>query len=324
MASGAASLGEEQAALPHLGIRAIDISVADIDAAIDWYRPVLPLSELRRFAIPRAAFGTELAGIGEGEVQVAVLATPTTLLHFMQFPSSGRESEPPPVTGPGYTHMCIQSAATDPALGKLMAQGLRMVSRCDERGVDLGGYGVRYAYGRDREGRMLEVEILDRPSRGDLGWLTHIANVAHDHSAMMAFYARLLGKQPYRTTAQADRKTLDEIAGIDGIGILGGWLRVRNLDIEVWNFTSPATPAPQERRRLNDIGYGAFALEVTDLDAEMRRLGALGIELVGPEVDFGGWRTRYAADPEGNLFSVQQCAGAPATESAMQFDPLGF
>jgi catechol 2,3-dioxygenase-like lactoylglutathione lyase family enzyme len=324
MASANAGIQQDQAALPHLGIRSIDISVVDIDAAIDWYRAVLPLVELRRFAMPLAAFGAELVGTCDGDVMVAVAATPTTLLHFMQFPATGRATAPPPVFGPGYTHMCIQSAASDPALGKLIDQGLDMVSRCDEQGVDIGGYGVRYAYGRDPDGRMIEVEILDRPSRNELGWLTHIANVAHDYSAMVGFYTRLLGRDPYRAIVQSDRPTLDQVAGIDGIGIVGGWMRVHNLDIEVWRFTNPATPQPHGRRRLNDIGYGAFALEVADLDAELRRIEELDIALIGPEVDFGGWRTRYAADPEGNLFSVQQRAWAPREESSVRFEPLHF
>lgn len=305
---------------PHLAMRSIDITVADLDATIDYYGAAMPLREIRRFALPTAAFGRDLVTCRDGKVKVAVVAVPTGILNFMQFPRDSGRTEPLPVIGPGYTHMCIQSPADDPALPKLMRQGLGMVSRCDERGVDIGGYGVRYAYGRDPEGRMLEVEMLDRPRRSERGWITHIANVVHDHARMMDFYARLLGRQPYRTIAQSNRPTLDDVAGIDGIGILGGWFRVHNLEIEVWTFTSPATPAPRTTRKLDDIGYNAFSLEVADLATETDRLESIGVSLVGPEIDFGGWRSRYASDPEGNLICIQ--SGGNRAESGLQFTEL--
>jgi catechol 2,3-dioxygenase-like lactoylglutathione lyase family enzyme len=312
----------EADSLPHLALRAIDITVADIDATLAFYAGVVPLKVLRRFSLAAAEFGPELLGSIGGTVEIAVVQVPTGILQLMRFPNGQTPNEPVPVIGPGYTHICYQSPASDPSLGKLMARGLSLISRCDEHGVDLGGYGVRYCYGRDPEGRMIEVEILDQPRRGEPSWLAHIANCAHDHALLQNFYRSLLGKEPYRTLPVSSRPTFDQVADLDAVAVQASWFRVHNLDIELWTYTNPPTPVPIGRRRLDMIGYGSFALEVTDLAAETSRLSALGIPLVGTVLDLGGWRTQYAADPEGNLFSVQQRIDAPQAESGMAFDPI--
>lgn len=316
MATVASATELSAAEQPYLGIRNLSLTVRDIDAMIAWYGAVLPLGEVRRETVSAGEFGPELLTRPDGEVEIALLSVPTGFLQLMRF-SEGLEppTEALPVIGPGYTHMCLQSPQSQAALPVMLRQGLRLVSRCDEQGVDIGGYGVRYAYGRDREGRMLEVEHLDRPQRGERGWVTHLANVVHDLDAMLAFYTALTGSEPYRTIEQAGRPTLDDVAGIDDIAIRGGWFRVSNMEIEVWQYNRPRTPAPIGRRRLDEVGYNAIAFECADLDREMARLNKLGIEITGPEIMLGGWRTRYAADPEGNLFAVQQRVTAPPRQS---------
>jgi hypothetical protein len=136
------------------------------------------------------------------------------------------------------------------------------------------------------------------------------------------FYRQLLGKGPYRTLPVSSRATFDQVADLDAVAVQASWFRVRNLDIELWTYANPPTPAPAGRRTLDTLGYGGFALEVADLAAETARLGELGVPLVGPVIDLGGWRTQYAADPEGNLFSVQQRIDAPQAESGLAFDPI--
>ncbi len=308
--------------LPHLALRAIDIVVGDIDAAIAFYADVAPLRELRRFTLQAAEFGSALIAKSEGEVEIAVVAGPTGILNFLRFPGAAPRGDSVPVEGPGYTHICYQSSASDPALGKFIERGLSLISRCDAGGVDLGGYGVRYAYGRDPGQRMIEVEVLDRPTRKESAWVSHIANCAHDHAEMVDFYRGLLGKDAYRKLPISSRPTFDTIADLDDVALQASWFRIHNLDIELWTYHNPPTPAPCGHRKLDTLGYNGFALEVADLSAETARLVALGIPLLGPVLDLGGWCTQYAADPEGNLFSVQQRVTAPETESGLAFDPL--
>lgn len=295
------------AALPFAGMRAIGITVADLAATADFYRKDLPFAEAARFTVPVGAFGPDLVDCSQGEVEIVLVEVATGMLQLMQFSGEPHIDPPPPVEGPGYTHICWQSPASDPALAKLVDRGLVMVSRCGADGVDLGGYGVRYAYGRDSERRMIEVEILDQPHRAGNAWVAHLANVVHDHDGMLDFYTRLTGEEPFRVLKNGGgRKTHDDVTGFDDVRFHGGWFRVRNMDIEVWQFLNPATPPPLPRRKLDRVGYNAPLFEVADLEAELGRLDRLGVPLVGPQIDLGGALTQYASDPEGNLFAVQQ------------------
>lgn len=301
---------------PYRGMRSIGLTVRDIDATLAWYGAVLPVREVRRYKVAGERFGPELLLQPSGEVEIALAALPTGFLQLMRF-AEGPEAPatPVPVAGPGYTHMCLQSPQAQAALPVMLGQGLELVSRCGPQGVDLGGYGVRYSYGRDREGRMLEIEHLDAPRRGERGWVTHLANVVHDLPRMTAFYRELFGKEPYRTLPRMSRPTFDDVTGYDGVAVEGCWFNLGNLEIEVWHYVNPPTPAPVGRRKLDEVGYNAPSFETADLDLEAARLAELGILTIGPEIDLGGWRTRYAADPEGNLFAIQQRDSAPESES---------
>lgn len=293
---------------PITGIGFFDVTVRDIDAAINFYERVIPLRVLRRWTMPAAAFGPELVRDTQGEVEIASASATTGTIRFMHFPTGakGERSGEVPVAGPGYTHVCLQSPATDPALPKFLAAGGQLVSRCDEQGVDLGGYGVRYGYARDPEGRMAEIEILDNPRRTEAGWITHLANVVHDFPAMIAFYRQLLGFEPWRTVEQSARPKLDEIAGLDDVAIKGAWFRLEPLEIEVWHYLNPPTPKPAGRHYLDEIGYNALGLVVPDLNAQLGRLRGLGVRLIGEPIAIDSWLTQYALDPEGNLLNLQQ------------------
>ena len=112
----------------------------------------------------------------------------TGFIQLMDF-EPGKPAAPNvrPVIGPGYTHICFQSSSKDPAIKRFMAAGLSVISRFGKPdGVDIGGYGVRYAYGRDPDGIMIENESLDAPKRGEPAWITHIANTVNDRDAMLA------------------------------------------------------------------------------------------------------------------------------------------
>ena len=144
---------------------------------------------------------------------------------------------------------------------------------------------------------------------------SYIANTVHDRDAMLAFYARVLGRKAHRTIEQEGRPRLDDVANIDGLKIRGGWINVGNMEIEVWEYERPRTPKPKADRTLDEIGYNSFALEVTDLKAERVRLKRLGVRLAGPMLRLGDWKLQYAYDPEGNLFAMQEKV---AGESAMR------
>ncbi len=298
---------------PVLGIRHVAITVSDIDATVGFYAKAVPYEVVSRVRVKASAFGRELVDDSSGEVEVALVRMPTMWIQLMDFaPGNAAAPNPRPVIGPGYTHICFQSPAASSAETRFRAAGLDMVSRGDAP-VDIGGYGVRYSYGRDPDGIMIENEVLDQPRRSEPAWVTHVANVVHDRDRMLAFYERVLDIAAHRRIEQENRPKLDAIAGIDGLSIRGGWLRLGNMELEVWEYVRPRTPAPAAPRRLDEIGYNSAAFEVADLPAAVARLRRLGVPLVGPVVRIDGWATQHARDPEGNLFAlVANAGGSPA------------
>ena len=298
---------------PVKSMRHVSITVSDIDATVAFYSEAVPYAVSRRYRVPGSAFPRALLSKRAKSVDVAIVETPTGIIQLLDFePGRAATPNPRPVIGPGYTHICFQSASSDPAIARFKAAGLQIISRFGKPdGVDIGGYGVRYAYGRDPDGIMIENESLDKPRRIEPAWLTHIANVVHDRDAMVRFYAALLGREPHRLIEQENRPRLDDVVAIDDIAIKGGWFSVGNMELEVWQYTRPQTPQPSGDRKLDEIGYNSFALEVADLGAEQARLRALGVRLAGAPMTLDGWRVQYGYDPEGNLFAVTAPA-APA------------
>lgn len=296
---------------PQIGLHHAAMTVSDIDATIAFYSKAVPFPVVKRFKVPGSAFPSSLLSRPRRAVEIAIVAMPTGFIQLMDFDPARREApNVRPVIGPGYTHICFQSASSDPAIKRFREAGLAVVSRFGpDDGVDIGGYGVRYAYGRDPDGIMIENESLDRPRRSEPAWITHIANVVHDRDAMLDFYSRLLERKPHRTTEQENNPRLDDVADLKDSKIRGGWISLGNMDVEVWEFVRPRTPLSTKPRMLDEIGYNAFAIEVADLRRERERLRALGIRLAGRPVLLGGLRVQYGHDPEGNLFSLVEVPG---------------
>jgi catechol 2,3-dioxygenase-like lactoylglutathione lyase family enzyme len=291
---------------PHLGLHHAAITVSDIDATVAFYSKAVPFNVVQRYKVKGSTFPAALLSARHKEIEIAIVSMPTGFIQLMDFePGKVADQNLRPVIGPGYTHICFQSSSKDPAIKRFKAAGLSVISRFGkEDGVDIGGYGVRYAYGRDPDGIMIENESLDAPKRSEAAWITHIANVVHDRDTMLEFYARLLGRKAHRTIEQENRPRLDDVANLTDSKIKGGWFTVGNMDIEVWEFVRPKTPLYPGKRKLDEIGYNSFGLEVSDLKMEKQRLKSIGVELAGKTMSVGGWRIQYAYDPEGNLFSV--------------------
>ena len=189
-----------------------------------------------------------------------------------------------------------------------------MVSRGDGP-VDIGGYGVTYAYGRDPDGTMIEMEQLDRPHRADPAWITHIGITTPDIDRAVAFYTNVVGYDPHRRITTGPNPRLDAIGDLDGGVIRGSWFAMRNFELEIWQYLTPATPQPTGPRMLNTLGHALIAFEVADIPTEFARLRNFDVDFIGDPMMMGGWRIQYARDPDGNLFAVQQNVSAGAAES---------
>ena len=308
------------------GVHHIGITVSDIDETLAFYSRSVPYELVERRIVDAAVLPSEILSRRSGPIEIALVRTPTVFFQLIDVdPATRAAPDRRPVIGPGYTHICFQSPSTAPKYDVFKANGLDMLSRGDGP-VDLGGYGVTYAYGFDPDGIMIEMEQLTPEviaAHGELGtkrmrhpaWATHIGNVTGDKAQMVGFYTRVLGHGPRRELPPTRRQTFDEIADIDGIVAEASWFDVGNFELEFWHYVEPRTPLGTTARMIDAIGYNAIVFETDNIGATLARLEREGVSFAGETFELGGWRVRYARDPEGNLIAFQQNMSAGAARS---------
>ncbi|MEM8772247.1 MAG: VOC family protein [Pseudomonadota bacterium] len=319
--SGASCLAEneKEAGAGVKGVRYIGVTVSDIDDTLAFYNQGVAYDVIERKTVDVSSLPDQLLSAPRGKADVALVKLPNVYLRLIDFDPDAKEAPSiRPVIGPGYTHICYISPATNSAYDKFRAAGLDMVSRGDGP-VDIGGYGMLYAYGRDPDGTMIEMEVASKPRRADDFWVGHIAVTTPDIERMLAFYSDVIGYGPRRRTAQENHPKIDAIADIDNAKIKGGWFALRNMELEVWTYERPETPSREEPAMLDGLGYNSIAFEVDDLDAEMIRLREEGLDFTGEPAEEAGWRVAYAYDPDGNLISFQENASG---DPSLSIDPL--
>lgn len=133
----------------------------------------------------------------------------------------------------------------------------------------------------------------------------HVAVGVPDIEAGLTFYRDTLGfEQVERSSFSGPNPAVEAAIGIKQPAAHMAMLRGGNAYIELWQYESP------EPRNLTanppDLGYPHFALEVTDIHAEHKRLSEAGMSFVGPPVEFGDSAAVYGRDPWGNVIEIYQ------------------
>ncbi len=317
-----------------VGVNHIGLSVKDLDRVLAFYTQATNFELVRRQKIAANSDADALFGRDDVVFEIAILKAPNMLLELVEFEhNSDAETSRMPAKGPGMTHTCFQSPASDPGWDKFVKAGASPLTRGGEP-VDLGGYGVTYGYAYDPEGNMMELEQLDGEILArsgydaawrDLGltmWLSQVALVTHDLDRLLSFYENVLGFQPYRKAEVRDNVRADQIVGYDDSHVLAGWFRMSdtNMMLEFWQYVNPVTAKLGGKREVTALGY-SFSLEVGDIHEEHRRLTDLGVEFVSKPVKVGDFWQAYAHDIDGNVFSLRQ---AIDPESELSLRQLGL
>lgn len=288
-----------------LGIHHVGVSVSNLAKSMSFYQSAASLE-----VVDANRVGGTLPDTPE---KSAVLKSPNAYLQLMQFASAEdvQDSELP-VQGPGVTHVCFQSPAQDKLYDRFMKAGARSVSRADPP-IDLNGRGVEYAYVRDSDTIMFEVEQLEAPMFEGPIWIAHIALVSHDIDRLVEFYRDLLGVEPYGRANKIGGPRWNEVTGLEDVQVRAAWFNTGNMVLELWEYVQPKTQAPGNPIPFEHIGYNKYAFEVGDLQRERNRLEQSGVKFEGVTLEENGVLEAYARDPDGNLFSLLQTG--PATQA---------
>lgn len=290
-----------------IGLNHIGLSVSDLKASIALYTEAASLEVDRSKRLSNSA-AEKASGFGNAPVDRTVLAGPNGYLELSEYePSLAGPPEEIPVAGPGITHVCFQAPTSRDLYGRFKQLGATPVSRGTEP-VDLGGYGVYYAYERDPDGIMLETEHLDDPHFEGPIWLSHVALVSPDIDRLVKFYENLIGFEPTRRSDKVTGPRFDEVADYDGTFIRAAWFNMTNMILELWQFVNPVTPEAGEPIPFEKIGYNKFAFEVLDIQSDYKRLVESGVKFLSEPVRTDASTEVYGRDPDGNLFSLIQPA----------------
>ncbi len=124
-----------------------------------------------------------------------------------------------------------------------------------------------------------------------------------------AVYCDLLGFEvAERMSWPKGTDALDGVLGLKDSAARMVMLRAGNCFIEVFEYSSPPPKTGDPARPVCDHGYTHFCLDVTDIQAEYKRLSAGGMRfhsapLVDPEL---GIAATYGRDPDGNVIEIQE------------------
>ncbi len=316
-----------------MGVNHIGLCVKDLSSTLAFYQNVTGFELIRREIVRNNTAADTLFGRDGVEYETAVLKAPNMLFELIEFKhNANTATERMPVQGPGMTHTCFQSAANDSGYNKFRDAGADILSRGDSP-VDLGGYGVTYAYGYDDEGNMFEMEQLDaKPlayspskerwiSQGHSMWMTQVALVTHDIERLTLWYQNILAFAPHRKGDYVNLPRMDDVINYDNLSLKASWFQMDKTtkSLELWQYRTPQTGVYSGKRPVTGFGY-SYSIEVGDIQSEYARMLGLGVEFVSEPVLMGDHWQVYAHDIDGNVFALRQWLDADSPFSLTKLE----
>jgi predicted enzyme related to lactoylglutathione lyase len=302
------------------GIHHVTLVVRDLAAAQAYYCAAAGMQPLP------VADAEALAGIDRLPAAPGALAFRSSLLagrngYLLLIAPDWPRGAPAEVANPinraGIRHFCVQNHDCAILHREVIASGGSLIAPP----LDLGT-GNQYAYARDSEGNIMEIEGLSYAPRGEPTWLAHVALVTRDMDRAISFYAALFGTALKNRGRFGPGPMFDRMGGLVDAQIEGAWLPAGNQQLELWQFHAPISPAEPEQRLHLDPGFSRMCLECDNIDAVAARLVELGGGLESERVENDRCRSILCSDPEGNLIELLELrASSAALSIAALADP---
>ncbi len=276
------------------GVHHVALTVRGGMASAQFYVDAASMS-LCTEAAPNALMPT-LPGIGDSWM----LRSSNAYLRILETSVAQSLPNPPrPVSEAGIVHVCLQSPVVSQVQGSFSGAGAGFHGPM----VDLGT-GFLYAYARDVEGNVVELEGVAPVWADATPWVAHVSYSSHDRDRLAQFYALVLGGDKALSPDIGPRGALDKISGMAQTRFRAAWMPTANMQVEVIQYLNPATNAHVAPRKFSDLGYSYVAFEVTDLLAERARLLAAGAGQSDDLVALSTEQHCFLTDPDGNLLML--------------------
>ena len=143
----------------------------------------------------------------------------------------------------------------------------------------------------------------------------HIGMSVPDIGIARRFYIDLLGAEEISATEwEAGNQWIDDIVGLKDSAAKTFIARLKNVQIECFEYTSPRSPDADPARPVNRFGYTHIGFEVDDVQATYERMIEAGLTFHTPP-DLGtivtdehgrksGFAATYGRDFFGNVFEI--------------------
>ncbi len=312
-----------------IGFNHIGLSVQNLPEMVKFYQEATGFEIVKREKVERSINASLLLGMDTLSYETVTFKAPNMLLELTQYSNqqNAQITKMPP-QGPGMTHTCYQSPSWASGYDKFKNSGAEVLSR-GETPVDLGGYGITYAYAHDPEGNMFEMEQLTKARLDEYGvhvpdnpmWMTQVALISPDIKNLANFYRKILEMNPNREVVISDNPRLDDIAGMDGVVLFASWFKMDGPGkmIELMQYKNPRTPTVVSKRNPTDLGY-SYSFEVGDIQKEYERMKGLGVDFISAPEIWGEFWMVFANDPDGNVFSLRQPTSTGSMYSISNFN----
>jgi catechol 2,3-dioxygenase-like lactoylglutathione lyase family enzyme len=302
-----------------VGIHHIGVSVESVDRSAGFYERAFGFEEIYRFPLTDDAAGRAMLQLPTIAGTAAMLRGPNMVVEVFEFAGGKARDYDRPVNAPGITHFCLQTHSMEEASERMIAAGGRFPSEPTDLGAD-----IVYAYPRDPDRNVIELEGLPATGETALAWAAHVSITTPDIDRAVAFYERLTGRTARRSGRLGPNAKIDQVANLEGVELSGAWLSVGNVQLEFWQYHEPPAHSLDEGRLVSDPGYSHFAFEVDDLVAERARAQELGMVFQGEPIEMGGICATYGRDPDGIVVEFIQFRGADRGRAIAAFPDPGI
>jgi glyoxylase I family protein len=139
----------------------------------------------------------------------------------------------------------------------------------------------------------------------------HVALLTGDFDRLLAFYRDVVGGEVVGEREWGEGDDLVMLGRVTGIGgeprLRSAILRVGNAFVEIQHYGHPVGGGDPSSLLAQDYGIRHFALDVTEIEAEVERLAKAGMRFAGPvQQPSSRIKSIYGRDPDGNIVELQE------------------
>lgn len=300
------------------GINYVSVTVNDLERTTKMIGETANLRMVDERAMDQIPGSGAFLGRENFIARTRLMRSNNAQLRFVQFEdadASRKEYPKVEVYGPGIAHVAFQVNRETKAYSRFLKAGAKPVSGTPNMTTLSSENPVEYAYARDSNQTMYEFEHVDitrlnlaTPPKYDYR-IRHIALATPDFDRIVEFYSILLEQEEPRRLGRfinLQGENFDSVSGLPDTKLKMAFFQVRNMELEIAQYTSHPTSLPAKLRPFDAPGFAMIVFDVDDMGAARKKLIAAGGSIVSEAKPMDGGQMMVGRDLDGNLLGFQK------------------